>query len=147
MFSGPPASARRTQLDFGLLLTLAGVALYALLVGWAILSGRIAPERAYLLFAAPCLVPALWYLFGFLRADGRDRGLLLSSLGWFCAALMFVFKHFSSVAAASSGLLPDSGSDSPASWLFALLAVGLLVAGAILSGKHWMERNAAQDTN
>ncbi|WP_105483317.1 hypothetical protein [Abditibacterium utsteinense] len=123
----------------------AGVALYALVVGWAILSGRVAPERAYLLFAAPCFVPALWYLYGFLRADGQDKGLLLSSLGWFFVALTFVFKHFSSMAAASNGVLPEGGSDSPASWFFALLAVACLVGGAVVSGKYWMKRNAANN--
>ena len=146
MFSGPPPPARRSSFDLGLILSIAAVALYALLFGWAILSGRIAPERAFLLLAAPCLVPALWYLTGFFRAESqniqdRDKGLLLSSAGWFLVALTFVFKHFSSMAAVSSGLLPDGGSDSPLSWLCALAAIALLLGGAVVSGKSWMQRN------
>lgn len=146
VFSGPPAPARRSQLDLGLLLTIAGIALYALLFGWAILSGLIAPERAYLLIAVPCLVPALWYLYGFFRSENRDSllpdtGLLFSAAGWFLLSLTFVVKHLSSVAAVSQGFLPEGGSNSPLSWFLAFLSVGFLIYGAIVSGKNWTDRN------
>lgn len=146
MFSGPPAPARRPQFDLGLVLTIAGIALYALIFGWAILSGTIAPERVYLLLAVPCLVPVVWYLTGFFRARnddilGADTGLLWSAAGWGFLCLTFLVKHGASMAAVSQGLLTESTADSPLSWLFAFLAVACLLAGAVVSSKHWMERN------
>lgn len=143
VFSGPPAPAnRRPALDLGLILSIVAVALYALLIGILILSGRIAPERAYWLLALPCLVPAGWYLYGFLRADGGDFGLVLSALGWIFAALTFFLKHLSSAAALASGRLPDAGTDSPLSYLCAFLAVAGLMSGAVVSGRNWKERNS-----
>ena len=142
VFSGPPAPANRRAFssDFGLIAAIVLVALYALLIGILILNGRIVPERAYWLFALPCLVPAAWYLYGFLRADGRDTGLILSALGWFFAALTFFFKHLSSAATLAGGRLPDGGSDSPISYLCALLAVAGVVGGAVVSGRNWVNR-------
>lgn len=146
VFSGPPASApapadRRSPLEFPLIAAIIAVALYALLAGVLILNGQISPERAYWLLALPCLVPAAWYLYGFLRADGRDVGLLLSALGWFFAALTFFFKHLSSAATLQSGRLADGGgTDSPISYLCAVLAVAGVVGGAVVSGRNWMSR-------
>lgn len=144
VFSGPPAPAnRRSILDLGLVAAIITVALYALLVGILILSGRIAPEGAYWLLALPCLVPAVWYLYGFLRADGSDSGLILSALGWFFAALTFFLKHLTIRATLASGVLPDSGSDSPLSYLCAFLAVAGIVGGAVVSGRNWMNRSSS----
>ena len=143
VFSGPPAPAgRRSLLSVGLIAAIAAVALYALLVGILILGNRIAPERAYWLLALPCLVPTGWYLYGFLRADGRDSGLLLSALGWFFAALTFFLKHFSSMTALASGRLPDGGTDSPFSYLCAFLAVAGIMSGAVMSGRYLASHNS-----
>lgn len=144
VFSGPPAPANRRAFlsDFGLLAAVVAVALYALLVGTLILTGQIAPERAYWLFALPCLVTAGWYLYGFLRADGGDFGLILSALGWFCAALTFFLKHLSNMAALSGGRLPETTSGSPLSYFFAFLAVASIVGGAVVSSRNWMNRSA-----
>ncbi len=144
VFSGPPAPAnRRPFSDLGLVAAVAAVALYALLVGILILTGQVAPERAYWLFALPCLVPAAWYLYGFLRADGRDTGLILSALGWLFAALTFFFKHLSNLAALSSGRLPDGSTDSGLAKLCAFLAVAGIIGGAVISSRNWMNRNSS----
>ncbi len=144
MFSGPPVPAnRRSAPDFGLVAAIIAVALYALLVGILILSGRVAPERAYWLMALPCLVPAAWYLYGFLRADGRDYGLIASAAGWFFAALTLFLKHLASVAALASGILPQNRTDSPFSYFCAVLAVAGIVGGAIVSARTWAERSRA----
>lgn len=141
MFSGPPTPAnRRLPADTGVIAASVGVALFALLVGTLILTNQIAPERAYWLFALPCLVPVGWYLYGFLRADGRDYGLLLSAAGWLCAALTFFFKHLSNRAALASGTLPDGPSDSPLASLCAFLAVAGIMSGAVLSARYWKSR-------
>ncbi len=151
VFSGPPAPANRRSnaeparilgADAVLVVAIAAVSLYALLVGILILTGRVAPESAYWLLALPCLVPAAWYLYGFLRADGRDTGLLLSALGWFFAALTFFFKHLSSVAALRNGQVPGEAPDSPLAFLCAFLAVAGVVGGAVISGRYWMNQNS-----
>jgi hypothetical protein len=144
VFSGPPAPANRRAFlsDFGLLAAVVAVALYALLIGTLILTGQIAPERAYWLFALPCLLTAGWYLYGFLRADGNDIGLILSAAGWFFAALTFFLKHFSNLAALAGGRLPETTSGSPLSYLCAFLAVAGIVGGAVVSGRNWIGRNA-----
>jgi hypothetical protein len=95
VFSGSSNSSNRSVQSPGIALvaSIIGVLVYTLLIGFLLLGERIAPERAYLLIALPCLVPAIWYLSGFLRADGNDTGLVVSSLGWFLVALALFSKH------------------------------------------------------
>lgn len=119
------------------------VVVYTLFVGSGLLSSRIPAERAYLLIAAPCVVPALWYLYGFLRADDKDYGLVLSAIGWFLAALTLLEKHLATGAALDKGMSLSQVPDSAASVLFSLLSVAAIVGGAVLSGRYWMDKNSS----
>lgn len=119
------------------------VILYALFVGWGLLSGNIPVERAYILLALLCLVPAIWYLSGFLRREDNDFGLVLSSLGWFVAALLLFWKHLATSAALANGTRLDEVPDSPASWFFAFLSIAAMLGGAYVSARYWMDKNAA----
>ena len=145
MFSGPSNSSNRFVSTFGipLLIGIGAVILYTLFVGWGLLSGNIPVQRAYILLALLCLVPAIWYLIGFLRHEGNDFGLVLSSLGWFLAALLLFWKHMATNAALANGQRIDQVPDSPASWFFAFLSVAAMLGGAYVSGRYWMAKNAA----
>lgn len=125
-----------------LLVTVIAVIIYTLFFGWGLLSGRIPPERAYVLLAVLCLVPAVWYLVGFLRLEGKDFGLVLSSLGWFMAALLLFWRHLATRAALSQGLRLDQVPESAAAWVFALLCLAAIIGGAVASGRYWLANNA-----
>lgn len=115
--------------------------LYTLLLGFGLMGQRISAESSYLFIALPCLVPAVWYLIGFLRNEGGDVGLVASSLGWFLVALALLSKHLTIQAALGRGLRLDQVSDSPVTWLFALLAIAGIVGGAVLSTRYWMAKS------
>jgi hypothetical protein len=144
VFSGSSNSSNRSVQapGFALVASIVGVLVYTLLIGFLLLGERVAPERAYLFIALPCLVPAIWYLSGFLRADGNDTGLVVSSIGWFLVALALFSKHMTIQAALGRGLRPDQISDSAATWIFSLLAIAGLVGGAVLSSRYWMSKTA-----
>jgi hypothetical protein len=142
VFSGSSNPSNRSALapNTALIAGIAAVLVYTLFVGFGIMGGRIDPDRAYLFIALPCLVPAIWYLVGFLRAEGGDIGLVASSLGWFLAALTFFSKHLTIQSAVARGMRPDQLSDSSMTWLFAFLSIAGVVGGAILSGRYWMDK-------
>jgi hypothetical protein len=144
VFSGSSPSSNRSSQAPGLaqILSIVGVLLYTLILGIGLLTERISPERSYLLIALPCLVPAIWYLIGFLRNEGGDIGLVASSLGWFLVALSLLSKHITIQAALGRGLMLDQVSDTPLTWLFALLALAGIVGGAVLSARYWMAKSA-----
>lgn len=141
MFSGSSNSSNRVVSTLGLplLLSIGVVLLYTLFVGWGLLTGNIPVERAYILLALLCLVPAIWYLVGFLRHEGNDFGLVISSVGWFLAALLLFWKHMATGAALARGLVPDQASDSPASWFFAFLSIAAMLGGAFMSWRYWLQ--------
>jgi len=145
VFSGSPNPRSRLVSTLGtpLLVTVVAVMIYTLFFGWGLLSGRIPPERAYVLLAVLCLIPAVWYLVGFLRHENNDFGLVLSSLGWFLAALLLFWRHLATRAALAQGLRFDQVPDSAASWIFALLCLAAIIGGAVLSGRYWLAKNAA----
>jgi hypothetical protein len=144
VFSGSSPSSNRSPQALGLaqILSIAGVLLYTLILGLGLLGGRISPERSYLLIALPCLVPAVWYLIGFLRNEGGDIGLVASSIGWFLVTLGLLSKHITIQSALGRGLRLDQVSDTPLTWLFALLAIAGIVGGAVLSARYWMAKSA-----
>lgn len=125
-----------------LVASVVAVVVYTLIIGLGLLSGRTAPERAYGLIALPALVPVGWYLTGFLRQDGRDYGLIASAAGWLCAALTLWTRHLATQNALSQGVRLDQVPTSPATWVFALLALAGLIGGAIVSGRHWLHHAA-----
>ncbi len=115
-------------------LALAG---YALLVGVGLAREWIPVERAYFLMALPCLAPALWYGYSFLKGSDShsDFGLLLSAAGWALFAFGFLIKdsiYRNVEAAARSGLAADP-ENAPVATLCFVLAFACLIAGAALS--------------
>ncbi|HEX8466047.1 MAG TPA: hypothetical protein VF627_15645 [Abditibacterium sp.] len=143
VFSGPPNPAPRAfrSSNLALIASIVGVLVYTLLTLSGLLGDRIAPQNAYLPLALPCLVPAFWYLIGFLRHEGGDFGLILSSAGWFLAALTLGWKHLSTVAEFSRGVPLDQVSNPPATWIFALASIAAILAGAVQSGRYWVAQN------
>jgi hypothetical protein len=114
---------------------------YTLVVGWGLLGGSIAADRAYLLIALGSLVPAGAYLYGFLTsAPDRDLGLLLSAIGWLCAALALWVQHIavqSVRAAAVPGELVVSTGTPAGTIFFSFLALAFLLAGSVLGFQNW----------
>lgn len=123
------------------LLVGAGVLLiYALAVGIGLLGGDIAPDSAYGWMMPIPLALAACYGVGFAResdANVRDVGLLLSALGWLACALCLLTLQGAVRTAIASGLRLDQMTPTPLSWFFALLAVAGIVAGGLLSLRHW----------
>lgn len=112
--------------------------LYTFAVGVGLLTNAVRPERAYLLFAIPCLLPAAWCAVGFWRSeDGNesDSGLLLSAAGWALIGLAFLFKHIAVSRAGADAYASDAST--PLTLICATVGVLLLIAGAALSWSFW----------
>lgn len=118
--------------------------IYTLLVGWCLIGRVVEPENGYLLIAIPCLVPAGWYAYGFLRAndDDQDFGLAISAAGWVMLALA-CFLKFS--LKTNEVVLQQDGSfsrvvrpaDSPTALVLGIIAVACLLVGAGVSWYAW----------
>lgn len=117
---------------------------YTLLVGWCLLGRVVEPENGYLLIAAPCLVPAGWYGYGFLRENSgsQDYGLAISAAGWLLLALSCFLKF----SLKTNDLVQQGDGkfvkvvrpgESPAALILGAVAVGCLLAGAGLSWYAW----------
>lgn len=114
--------------------------LYTLALGIGLLTNNIRPDRAYLLFAIPCLLPMVWCGVGFQQRsdDGEsDSGLLLSAIGWLLLACSFLFKHFAIVRATAAA--DAAQASSPASLLCAGIGVLLILIGAFYSWQFWTQ--------
>ena len=114
--------------------------LYALAVGIGLLGGDIAPAAAYGWMMPIPLVIAACYGYGFARESDarlRDTGLLLSALGWLACALCLLTLQGAARVALAGGLRLDQMTPTPLSWFFALLSVAGIVAGGLLSLRHW----------
>jgi len=114
--------------------------LFTLALGIGLLTNNVRPDRAYLLFAIPCLLPMVWCGVGFQqRSDDTesDSGLLLSAIGWLLLAVSFLFKHFAIVRAGADAYAAQTSS--PASLLCAGIGVLLIVAGAVYSWQFWSQ--------
>ena len=112
--------------------------LYTIASGVGLLTGIVRPERAFLLFAVPCLLPAIWCAVGFWRSgDGAeaDSGLLLSAVGWLLIGLGFLFKHFAVIRAGADAYAVEA--PSPLTLICTTLGILLLLAGAALSWSFW----------
>jgi hypothetical protein len=119
---------------------------YTLLVAWGLLSNLIPPQHAYWLISLACVIPAIWYGYGYLKAADYEQGLslLLSSVGWALAALAILIKH-----RIVSTLPPEAlttGNEANSVWvtICGALAVLCILIGAYLSLHAWTRatRNA-----
>jgi hypothetical protein len=113
--------------------------IYTLLIGWALLSNVIPPQRAYWLIALACVVPAVWYGYGYLKAADYEQGLglLLSAVGWALAALALLIKH--SIVSTLSPEALAAGNEAGSIWvtICGALAVLCILIGAFLSAHTW----------
>jgi len=109
--------------------------LYTLAVGVGLLTNVVRPERAFLLFAVPCLLPAIWCALGFWKSGESDSGLLLSAAGWILIGLAFLFKHLAIGRAGADAYAGEASS--PLTLIFAAAGILLLLAGAALSWTFW----------
>ena len=139
----PARSVRADESPLTLALSIGAglLLLYALAVGIGLLGGDIAAQNAYGWMMPIPLVLAACYAYGFLRATTatapRDGGLLVSALGWLSCALCLLVLQSAARAALASGLRLDQMTPTPLSWFLALLGVAAIVAGGLLSLRHW----------
>ena len=134
------ARADESPLTLALFIGAGLLLLYAVGVGIGLLGGDIAPETAYGWMMPIPLALAACYGYGFARqsdATLRDVGLIVSALGWLAGALCLLTMNGAARAALASGLRLDQMTPTPLSWFFALLCVAGIVAGALLSLRHW----------
>jgi hypothetical protein len=101
-------------------------------------------QYAYLLMALPCLAPALWYAYGFLRVKEatQDIGLLISSVGWSCILICLLAKHVALVSdlrARATGVVVENPGQSQVAAIFFFLGVAALIIGAIISARAWVQ--------
>lgn len=115
---------------------------YTLLVGWGLLSGSVPPERAYLLMLLPCLAPAVWNLFGFLKADAGDLGLFVSGTGWLVAAIALLVQHQTVMAQLAKGVPLAAAESSSLATVIAVIAATLIVGGGALSWQNFRRRSS-----
>jgi hypothetical protein len=143
--TSPPSNAvrRDNAIVIGLIVALL---VYTLLIAWGLLSNLIPPQHAYWLISLACVVPAVWYGYGYLKAtdDEQSLSLLLSSVGWALAALAILIKH-----RIASTLPPEAlaaGDETGSVWvtICAALAILCILIGALLSLHAWTRtaRNA-----
>lgn len=116
------------------------VIVYTAMVGVGLLGGSVAPERAFLLMVPPCLVPAVWNLYGFLRADAGDNGLIVSGVGWFMGAMALLTQHLVVGAQISQGLPVSKIGFSPPAMLCGAVAITMVIAGAVLGWLNFRQR-------
>lgn len=109
--------------------------LYTAGVGWGLISGAIAPQRTFLLMALPCLLPLVWYAYGYFKSKGdRDLGLLLSAIGWLLIVAALIFKDIAVAAAAGPAALQAT---SPMVSICAAFGILCLLVGAGASWVFW----------
>jgi hypothetical protein len=127
----------------------AALLVYAFAVGGALMSGKLAPERAFWFLALPCIAPMIWYGVAYfnppgrrqtgstpsLSADERDSGVLLSAVGWFLIALALVFKQIAVTSAGADAYALQASS--PFVPVCAAFGVLCLILGAISSSLFW----------
>ena len=142
-FSPRPTSRDEANFNYALIALCTGLLTYALVAGIGLASGRVPAERAYLLMTPLPLALAIWFAFGGFRARPLDAGLLLSAGGWMLVVLTLLVKHMAVASALAAGQSLAQVTDSPLSWVLALLAVLLLGAGAWLS---WQGARASLST-
>lgn len=132
------------------------VMLYTVIIGFAMLVGGLRPDVALYWMALPCLVPAVWYAYGFVTVPGREQdwGLILSTVGWALVGLALCVQA-TAVRTAIQGAAPGSTflqvwqatPIAPFAVLLSLAALLSLAVGAGLSWHAWSHQTQiAQDT-
>lgn len=136
------AARRESPILLGLVVALMA---YTLFVGWGLLTQRIAADSAYLWMALGCLIPFVWYGYGFVKVTEaeQDFGLLLSAVGWALGLVTLLLKH-SAVQAALTRNDP-AAANSTAATVCSILAVLCVLAGAALSLHGWSRQAADPD--
>ncbi len=136
-----PTSDQLTRDSLWLIGLGVGLALLSLLVGVALLSGILSPQRAWWSMLPVPLALAAWYAYGFLQPNASlnalsdektspDYGLLLSSGGWALTVLALLISPSTPGDAASSHDISAT--------ICGALAILFLLCGAVLS---WRARN------
>lgn len=133
-------SRTNSRATFGLIVGTVAVIVYTAMVGIGLLAGNVPAERSFLLMMVPCLVPAVWNLYGFLRADAGDNGLIVSAVGWFMGAMSLLTQHLVVGAQLSQGQPLGAIAFSPPAMLCGGVAITLVVTGAILSWLNFLQR-------
>lgn len=142
--SSPNALFAARELAFA-----AALLVYAFAIGGALMSGMIAPERAFWFLALPCIVPMFWYALAYfnpssrrgagstpsLSAGERDSGVLLSAAGWLLIALALIFKQIAVISAGSDAYALQASS--PLVPVCAAFGVLCLILGAAFSWMFW----------
>jgi hypothetical protein len=128
--SRPPSVREEAGLNYALIALCMALLTFSLVAGIGLAGGSVPAQRAYLLMTPIPFVLALWYGFGAWRARFVDVGLLLMCAGWGMLFLTLLLKHAGVQSALAQGLNVSQATDSPLTWLCALLSLGLLVAGA-----------------
>ncbi len=141
--SARPTAREEANFNYALIALCTGLLTFAIVAGVGIASGRVHPERAYLLMTPFPLALAIWFAVGAFRARPLDVGLLLSAAGWALVALTLLAKHAAVQSAVAAGQTLSQVSDSSLTWVLALLSVLMIGAGAWLS---WQGTRASTAT-
>jgi hypothetical protein len=117
----------------------AALLVYAFVLGGALMSGMLTPERSFWFLALPCIAPMVWYAVAHFNQRGeRDSGVLLSAVGWFLVALALIFKQIAVLkAGADAYAFQASSAFVPICATFGVLS---LILGAIFSYLFWAAR-------
>jgi len=114
---------------------------YTVVIGYGLLAGSIAADNSFALIAFACVMPAFVGYYGFyLSGADRDLSLLLSGIGWTCAAVALLVQQ-SVLSAARNSAAPGQfvvPPDTPIGTIFCgFLAFAFCSAGAVLGYQAW----------
>ena len=145
--------ARRTFASKRALGMLAVMA-YTFIIGFAIIFDVLRPDVALYWMALPCLVPAIWYGYGFVTVPGREQdwGLILSAVGWALVGLALCVQG-TALRTALQNATPGAtftqiwqATPTPFFAMFAsLAALVCLAVGAGLSWHAWSQQEEPLD--
>lgn len=135
------SASKPPPLNRVVILVAASLMLYALLIAWGLVGQFIGLERAYLLLALPCLVPVVWYAYGFwmVQDERQDWGLLMSAAGWALMGVGFLLKQAAmdeAIRAAPPDLQVGGAENTAAHLICFALAVLALLAGGLISWRN-----------
>jgi hypothetical protein len=117
----------------------AALLVYAFVLGGALMSGMLMPDRSFWFLALPCISPMAWYGVAYYNQRGeRDSGVLLSTVGWFLIALALIFKQIAVLKAGTDAYALQASS--PFVPICATFGVLNLILGAVFSYLFWAAR-------
>lgn len=137
-----PGGGRSSGSRVALVLLLVAAMVYILALGWGLLTYNLHPRHAYLMGAVLCLLPTVWYGYGFLvvQEAEQDYGLLLSAGGWALLGVTFLIMHEAQrqaqMAAGSATAVATPAMPIPAI-LCTILAIICLLTGGVLAWHGW----------